>query len=221
MLIRHHMSTDLVTVNLDTQVRWARQLMREYNISRLPVINDDGALVGLLTEHVLVEACERLHGQLADERVKDIMIVGPITVGPNDSIASALKLFDEDVTDVLIVVENHKPVGIMTRGDVISVMCKLLGLDRPGCCIEAALIEDKNDLAKAFAILSTSEVEIISVVFGSVRDDGDEPSLYVRIGHPNPRSVERLLAQAGFILLKPENTPHDIIRRRDPHHVPD
>ena len=52
-----------------------------------------------------------------------------------------------------------------------------------------ALPDPKTDLAAAFDALGRCDMELISAVASRVRDDGEEPALYLRIAGNNRRAV--------------------------------
>jgi acetoin utilization protein AcuB len=56
MLVKDWMTTDPITVTPDTSVMKASQIMKENNVRRLPVIKDDGSVLGIVTDRDLKEA---------------------------------------------------------------------------------------------------------------------------------------------------------------------
>jgi len=66
---------------------------------------------------------------------------------------------------------------------------------------------DCAEPAEALLALRDNNIGPLSAVIGSVRDDGDEPALYVRVPRRRAGDAGRTLARAGLVLLVPEN--HD------------
>jgi acetoin utilization protein AcuB len=71
MYVGRKMTTDLITVTPDTPLVKARDLLREKNIKQLPVVDEQGNLVGILTDRDIKQACPaetdrgKRHGQRA------------------------------------------------------------------------------------------------------------------------------------------------------------
>jgi len=68
MPVREVASRELVTVNADEELSRALQLMASQQVRRLPVVDDDGRLVGILAQaDVAVEAKEKDVGEMVEE----------------------------------------------------------------------------------------------------------------------------------------------------------
>ena len=68
MPVREVASRELVTVNADEELSSALQLMASQQVRRLPVVDDDGRLVGILAQaDVAVEAKEKAVGEMVEE----------------------------------------------------------------------------------------------------------------------------------------------------------
>jgi len=140
MYVREYMQTKLVTVTPDTPVEDAEKLMNDYNIRRLPVL-DEGRLVGLVTKHRM----KRLEF-VGPSKVKQIMVEDPITVAPDMMITDVALLGQRRKIGTFPVVENDKLVGIMTATDIFNIQAQALGLGKAGlrlhiydCCEESRL----------------------------------------------------------------------------------
>ena len=56
MKIKHWMTPDPITVKPDTLIIDAKKIMRDHNIRRLPVVDKNGKLVGIVTYRNIIEA---------------------------------------------------------------------------------------------------------------------------------------------------------------------
>ena len=64
--------------------------------------------------------------------IRDVMTPNPITVSPDDSIQSAARIMRDEDTGVIPVVENGRPIGLVTDRDiVIRAVADTGKLDRP------------------------------------------------------------------------------------------
>jgi CBS domain-containing protein len=121
------MTTDLFTVHPEDVVDLAASLMDWRHIRHVPVEDNEGRLVGLVSHRSLL----RLVGQGMKGRdrqpvaVKDIMKRDPVTVTPNTPTLEAIELMRRHKVGSLPVVEESRLVGIITERDLIRVAAML------------------------------------------------------------------------------------------------
>ena len=128
---------DVVTVAEDARVGQAINRLREYGISRLPVVNDAGYLTGVLTTHDLVEFVVRSMNQptegersgdsqrMLDIPVYDLMNSPVETVSGDDTVREAVsKMLDNDYNGVVVTPgdDDRHVVGVLTKTDVLRAL---------------------------------------------------------------------------------------------------
>ena len=114
---------DLVTAHSDDRMTAVIALMKEYDISQVPVIDAQGKLAGIVTEVDLLE--HLLHGgheHDPEETIAPIVNPNAVTVNTTASLESVLTNFERG--KVVIVVDEGKPVGILTKIDLIDLMAR-------------------------------------------------------------------------------------------------
>lgn len=119
------MSSDLFTVRPNDLVDLAASVMEWEHIKHVPVEDDDGHLLGLVTHRSLLKLVAR-GKEGAETLVKDIMIEAPVTVSPATKTLEAMHLMREQKVGCLPVVEDGRLVGIITQSDLIRVSSHLL-----------------------------------------------------------------------------------------------
>ncbi|MBD2443750.1 CBS domain-containing protein [Dolichospermum sp. FACHB-1091] len=141
------MSRDPILVHPQTTLKEAIQILAEKRISGLPVIDNTGKLVGIISETDLMwqetgvtppayimildsviylqnpGTYERdLHKALG-QTVGEVMSKNPLTISPDKSLKEAAQLIQEHRVHRLPVLDNGgKVIGILTRGDIIRAM---------------------------------------------------------------------------------------------------
>ncbi len=120
------MATDLFTVRPDDIVDFAASLMEWRHIRHVPVEDDAGLLLGLVSHRQLLRLIAR--GNRGDEAVtvRDIMRPDPITVSPETTTVEAIRLMRDNRLSSLPVVEDGRLVGLVTEYDLIVVASRLL-----------------------------------------------------------------------------------------------
>jgi CBS-domain-containing membrane protein len=139
------MTLGVISVQSNASVMRAVQLMLQNNISGLPVVDDKGSLVGIITEGDFLRRGElgtQRHrprwlqflvgpGRLADEyvhacgrKVDEIMTPEPYTVSVDTPIDEIVRLMEKHRIKRLPVVQDGKPVGMVTRANLLTALAR-------------------------------------------------------------------------------------------------
>jgi cystathionine beta-synthase len=111
----------LVTARPDDRIKGVVARMKEYDISQLPVTNDEGKLVGIISEVDLLEhLLSDSHVHDPDETIAAIVNPNVITVAPDTSIEQVLPAFGQG--KLVAVTSGDYPVGILTKIDLIDYL---------------------------------------------------------------------------------------------------
>jgi CBS domain-containing protein/gamma-glutamyl:cysteine ligase YbdK (ATP-grasp superfamily) len=120
------MSTDLFTVRPGDLIDFAASVMDWRHIRHVPVEDENGRLVGLITHRNLlrlVSAGNR--GKTASITVDELMVRDPLTVSPSTDTLAAIKLMREHRVGCLPVVEGDQLVGIVTSYDFLDATAQI------------------------------------------------------------------------------------------------
>ena len=140
--VRDVMSRDPITITPETTIGQALVLMRENGISRLPVIQE-GKLSGILTIHDIIvkviQPRERAtRGEVVGEKlrtlshqVKEIMTPVVITASPDEPLSKAIKRMFENDVSCLVVTQDSRVIGIITRADILEPVAALAKPTKP------------------------------------------------------------------------------------------
>ncbi|MBL36944.1 MAG: hypothetical protein CMP07_00890 [Xanthomonadales bacterium] len=121
------MATDLFTVRPDDIVDFAASLMEWRYVRHVPVEDDAGRLLGLISHRQLLRLIARgLDKETGPVMVRDIMRPDPKSIGPETTTVEAIRLMRENKLSCLPVTENGKLVGLVTEYDLIVVASRLL-----------------------------------------------------------------------------------------------
>jgi CBS domain-containing protein len=146
LTVRDIMQPDPVSVTVADSVETVLHVMREHDLSGVPVVNEGGRCVGIITEADLVLSDEgedfhlphyfELFGGIVflerwshfEERARkafaalaeDMMTPDPITIEPDASVREAAHVIARRKHNRLPVIEHGRLVGIVTRVDVLD-----------------------------------------------------------------------------------------------------
>jgi CBS domain-containing protein len=138
MKVRDVMSQSVRSVKPDTKVMEVASLMCLYRFHGLPVVNDDGQLVGIIAEkdvlHSLFPTLESLmtegmhsvdmdrqmgrYGEVLERRVDELMAKNPISVDPDMHLLRAATIMVRHNFRRIPIAENGKLLGMLSLGDV-------------------------------------------------------------------------------------------------------
>ncbi len=119
------MTTDLFSVRPDDLVDFAASLMDWRHIRHVPVEDDQGRLVGLISHRALLRMVAH-RDQSRAVPVREIMSPNPVTVTPETPTVEAIRTMREHRVGCLPVVRQDKLVGIISERDLIEVSGRLL-----------------------------------------------------------------------------------------------
>ncbi len=151
MKVRDIMTKDVMTVKTNTSVNEVAKLMGARDISGVPVVDDAGHVIGIITELDLIVRNTRLEmprfievldwGRIplerpghAQERLKhmlgtearDVMTEKVLTIGPDAEVEVLAELMVKRRVNPVPVIENDRLVGIVSRADLIDMMAAAL-----------------------------------------------------------------------------------------------
>src|SRR5262249_39434388 len=121
------MSTDLFTVQPDDLVDLAASVMDWRHIRHVPVEDDEGRLVGLVTHRGLLRLMSS--GLISDQTrsltVREIMKVNPTSVTSTTPTLEAIEIMRQSKIGCLPVVDEGQLVGIVTSYDFLTATARL------------------------------------------------------------------------------------------------
>ncbi|HEX9076201.1 MAG TPA: CBS and ACT domain-containing protein [Anaerolineae bacterium] len=172
MLVRTRMTANPIVVHPDTSFEDALQLLREKKIRRLPVVDKEGNLVGIVVEKDLLYASPspatslsvfEVHYLLSKLQVKDVMTKRVITVGEDCPLEEAARIMVDHKIGSLPIVREKKVVGIITETDIFRMMAEALGGREKGVRVAMRIPEVKGELAKIAGQVAELGGNIIAV----------------------------------------------------------
>jgi CBS domain-containing protein len=141
------MSRDPILVRTDTPLKEAIQILAERRISGLPVVDENGKLVGVLSETDLMwqetgvtppayimfldsviylqnpGTYERELHKALGQTVGEVMTSDAITIAPDKFLREAAALMHErNVRRLPVIDQSEQVIGILTRGDIVRAM---------------------------------------------------------------------------------------------------
>ncbi len=119
MRVQGIMSHPIVTCRPDDCVGTAVHLMWERDCGSIPVVSDEGRLVGILTDRDVCMAAFTTGNRLSEIGVAQVMASQVVCCEAEDPIETAEHLMRDRQIGRLVVVDRHgAPVGVLSLGDI-------------------------------------------------------------------------------------------------------
>ncbi len=164
MYVKDNMIPSPITIKPDQSVSEAVDLMSENKLHRLPVVDDQGKLIGLVTESVISRntpnsasslSVYELNYLLNKLKISDIMIRDVKTIGKDALLEEAATVLRKyDIGCLPVTEEDGKLIGIITHNDIFTAFIDLLGYNHNGMRYVISISEDKpgilEDVARIF-----------------------------------------------------------------------
>jgi len=128
--VRDVMSSEVTTLDVNDTLTIADDVMNLGRIRHMPVLDPDGAIVGIVSQRDLFRGAlarslgygEHAQTKLLDIlHVKDVMSRDPVTIAADQPLSFAAKRLYDQKIGCLLVVESEKLVGILTESDFVQL----------------------------------------------------------------------------------------------------
>lgn len=174
------MTTDVVTIGPDDTIKEAAQRMVRSRVSGLPVVDEDGRLIGIVTEGDFLEReldkespTGGLRGGVAGSSanqaltVREVMTASVVTIAPDATLTEAARLMTAKAVKRLPIIDSSGGVaGVLSRADIVAAFT------RPDEVIED---EIREDVVKRILFIDPESLTI-SVSDGIVAIGGELPT---------------------------------------------
>lgn len=142
MRIEDIMTRELVTATMDDDLNHVRNLFTRFRFRHIPVIGDDGELVGIISDRDVLANVSPFAGTI-NERTVDanslkrkahqIMTRRPETAAPGEKAErAALIMLHQRISSLPVVEQSGRLIGIVTTRDVLRWLLNRAGLDVAG-----------------------------------------------------------------------------------------
>ena len=206
MPVKNWMTTDVVSVGPDTSLLKVGKLMKDHHIRRIPVVDENGQVVGIISDRDVRDASPskattldmyEMHYLLAELKAKNIMTAKPITVKPTDTVEqAALIMLDNKVGGLPVVDDSGKLVGIISDHDVFKALVDITGARMGGLQFAIELPDQPGTARPLFDLLRAHNARLLSVLTVSNTDGNRQ--LFIRVRDlENAKAEQELMDGVG------------------------
>lgn len=206
MLVKERMTSPAMTVTPDTSFQDALKLMRDHKFRRIPVVDQEGKLIGIVSERDLLHASPspatslsvwEVNYLLWKLKVADIMTHHVITIDQDAPIEDAANLMVTRKIGGLPVVDHAgKVVGVVTETDIFKAFAEMLGSGEKGLRLTIKVPSGGGTLARLSQAIYEQGGLIISV--GSLdKESSKERELIIKVRGVTKDKIVSVLEALG------------------------
>ena len=206
MFVAKRMSSNPITIKPNTTVADASEIMRTHKFRRLPVVDTNGKLVGIITDRDLREVSPspattlsifELNYLLAKMQVKEIMKKEVVSIRDDATIEEAALLMHTHKIGGLVVVDaTEKVLGIITETDIFKCFVDVMGLTEGKKRLTIDVADNVGILHEITAVFKKHNVSISSLASYPLENGRKE--LVIRADVQNEAALVADLKAAGY-----------------------
>ena len=205
MLVHERMSSHPVTITPDLPITEALRLMRDKQVRRLPVLDQEGNLIGIVSEKDLLYASPspatslsiyEMHYLLSQLRIQELMTKDVITVTPDTLLEEAARIMVDHKIGGLPVTEGRKLLGIITQTDIFEVLLEQFGARQKGLRLSLEIPERKGEMARITTAIAQLGGDILAL--GTFL--GDDPTtalVTIKVEDVSAEALEATMRDLG------------------------
>lgn len=181
MLVKNVMTKNPVTITPDCSVTDAKALMNKKNVAKLPVLDKNNKLVGILTKNDLKKAAPsdattldmfEIGYLLSKINVEKVMSKNVITVSDKDVVETAAKIMVENKVSCVPVMSGELVVGMLTESDLFELFTEVFGAHEDGVRFIMTLDDKPGVVAKVVDEIAKLNGNLVSLVTRELEEKG-------------------------------------------------
>ena len=190
MLVKGWMTGDVITINEDTAMMKASIIMKEKNIRSLPVLNQKGKLVGIVSDRDLRDASpskattldvHELNYLISTIKIADLMTRNLVVVGPDETVEfAAILMLENKISSLPVINDKGSLIGMITQTDIFRVLIHITGVYTGGVQFAFSLADRPGSIGEVADVIRSYGGRIVSIL--STHEDAEEGrhNVYVR-----------------------------------------
>ena len=202
MLVANWMTQDVITITPDRSMMKCSKVMKDHRISRVPVVDEDGKLLGIVSDRDIKDASpskattldmHELYYLLSEIKIKDIMTKKVMTIRPDETVEkAAVIMLENNFGGLPVVDEDNKVVGIITDTDIFKVLVDITGVYEGGAQVCLHIPTAAGSLAPIINFLKDHGARVMSILTQNVPEDVSTKDIFIRIRDMDKPEFKRL-----------------------------
>lgn len=205
MIVKDFMTKNPVYTNPKELISNIKNTMDREKISKMPVLDDAGRLVGVITKTDLKKTMPseattldiyELSYLISKMTAEKVMKRNPITIQKDATIEEAAKLMAEKGISSVIVLDGEVLSGILTKSDLFKAVVDMFGFKYSGVRASVEVDDRCGELARISAAIAEQNGKVVSAITADGSDAGRR-ILTLKITGISEEQVDSILKSLG------------------------
>ena len=227
MLVQGWMTTEVATVDEDTSMMKASIIMKEKKIRCLPVVEERGKLVGIVSDRDLRDAAPskattldvyELNYLLSSMKIKDIMSKNLVVVKPDETVEfAAILMIENKISSLPVVNNNDELIGIITQTDIFKVLINIAGVYAGGIQFAFSLEDRPGSIKEPADVIRSHGGRIVSILSTGETAEEGRRNVYIRcsiLSEDGLRDLVKDLEEKFIVLYSSKDLIEEVEKRR-------
>jgi acetoin utilization protein AcuB len=174
-------------------VEFGLGLMMESRVRHLPVIDDAGHVIGVLSEDTMLDASG------PDALVETLLGAEALTVGPQDHVFDvASTMMEHALTTIPVTDASGQYVGLLRRTDLFEWFARLLSTQEPGAILALEIDERDYALSQVIYAIEQNDVKVLSLSTAPSDENDGRICITLKLNTKDAARVRHLLEHHGY-----------------------
>lgn len=205
MIVKDVMTKKPITILPDVNVTEAKALMSKHGISKLPVVDKGGKLVGIITKNDLQKVgpseattldMYEIGYLLSKLTVAKAMSKNVVTVSETEVVEEAARIMADKKIGCVPVVNGNLLMGIVTESDLFALFIDMFGARDRGVRMTCVVSDTPGQIAHLSQKIADINGNIISMVTRDVKSDRRE--ITIKIANVSLEQVRKIANECGM-----------------------
>ncbi|MEM1125075.1 MAG: CBS domain-containing protein [Bacteroidota bacterium] len=175
-------------------VEHALGLFMELRVRHLPVVDDQGTLVGLISEDYLLD-----HADGPDARIASLLGQAPVSVLPHQHVFDVTKVMvQHDLTTVPVATADGQYDGLVKRHDIFVQFARMLSTQERGAILALEVAPRDYSLSQLVYDIEQSGVKILSIASETPDHPDDATRVTVKLNVQDTTRIRHVLEHHGY-----------------------
>jgi len=227
MLVQGWMTTDVATIEENTSMMKASIVMKEKKIRCLPVVDEKGRLVGIVSDRDLRDAAPskattldvyELNYLLSSMKIKDIMSKKLVVVRPDETVEfAAILMLENKISSLPVVNKKGELIGIITQTDIFKVLINIAGVYSGGIQFAFSLEDRPGSIKEAADVIRSYGGRVVSILSTGETAEEGRRNVYIRcsmLPEDRLRDLVKELEEKFIVLYSSKDLIEEVEKRR-------
>lgn len=193
MIIQQLISRTTPPLKPSDTVEHALGLVLELRVRHLPVVSDDGMLLGLVSEDQLLDALD------PDVEIRAFLGPRPLFAHPDHHVFDVTKVMVEhDLTALPVAEESGRFLGVVKRHDIFDQFARMLSTQESGAIIALEVPPRDYSLGKLVHTIEQNDVKVLSIASEAAEGENGSIRVTLKLNVTDASRVRHMLEHFGY-----------------------